>query len=293
MCDEHQSKFEYRIGAPPRSAAASPHFVIRLIATVQALALSVLALPALAQDAQSLVREAKNPFADVTNLQLIYDANLGLEPGNQTQQVLTVQPLIPFAVTSTWSIITRTILPLISQPGSAPGEAGVQGVGDTQFSAFLSPTRTGSLVWGVGPVFQLPTATNEALGQGKWGVGPAAGVQWSGVQWTLGALINNVWSFAGNTSRPSVNQMQLEPEVIYNFKGNPNRYLVFSPTLTANWQASASERWTVPVSLGIGQLVKFGRQSVNLQATAYYNVVAPTDSAPWTLEVELQFLFPK
>jgi hypothetical protein len=261
--------------------------------SVTAALFSVLALPALAQDAQSLVREAKNPFADVTNVQLIYDANLGLEPGNQTQQVLTLQPLIPFAVTSNWSIITRTILPFISQPGTAPGETGVQGVGDTQFSAFLSPTRTGSLVWGVGPVFQLPTATNEALGQGKWGVGPTAGVQWSGTQWTLGALINNIWSFAGDASRPSVNQMQLEPEVIYNFKGNPNRYLIFSPTLTANWQASGGERWTVPVSLGIGQLVKFGRQSVNLQATAYYNVVAPTGSAPWTLEVEVQFLFPK
>ena len=255
--------------------------------------LSVLASPALAQDAESLVRQAKNPFADVTNLQFFYDANLGFEPGHQTQQVVTLQPLIPFAVTPDWSIITRTILPLIDQPGAAPGEDGARGVGDTQFSAFVSPTRTGSVVWGVGPVFQLPTATNDALGQGKWGAGPIAGVQWSGVQWTLGALINNIWSFAGSTNRPAVNQMQLQPEVNYNFKDNPNRYLSFSPTITADWQASGSERWTVPVSLGIGQLVQFGHQSVNLQATAYYNVVAPTDASKWTLELLVQFLFPK
>jgi len=268
-------------------------FIVPLIKPAPAALLSLLALPASAQDAQSLVREAKNPFADVTNVQVIYDANLDLQPGNQTQQMLTLQPLIPFAVTSYWSIITRTILPFISQPAAAPGEAGVQGVGDTQLSVFLSPTRTGSLVWGVGPAFQLPTASNQALGQGKWGVGPTAGVQWSGVQWTFGALIANIWSFTGDRSRPAVNQMQLEPEVIYNFKSNPNGYLIFSPTLTANWQASGNERWTVPVSLGIGQLVKYGRQSVNLQATAYYNVVAPTGSAPWTLEAEVQFLFPK
>ena len=254
---------------------------------------SVLALPASAQDAESLVREAKNPFADVTNLQFFYDANLGLEPGNRTQQVLTVQPLIPFAVSPNWSIITRTILPFISQPGAAPGEVGMHGVGDTQFSAFLSPARTGSLVWGIGPVFQLPTATNEALGQGKWGAGPIAGVQWSGVQWTFGALINNIWSFAGDAGRPAVNQMQLQPEVNYNFKDNPNRYLSFSPTIIANWHASCGERWTVPLSLGIGQLVKFGHQSVNLQATAYYNVAAPTDASKWTLELLMQFLFPK
>jgi len=255
--------------------------------------LMVLALPAMAQTGQSLVQLAKNPFADLTNLQFFYDANLGLSPDNQTQQVLTFQPLIPFSVSPTWSIITRTVLPLIDQPAAAPGEGRTHGVGDTQFSAFVSPTRTGSLVWGVGPVFQLPTATNDALGQGKWGAGPAAGVQWSGTQWTFGALINNVWSFAGNAGRPAVNQMQLQPEVNYSFKDNPNRYLSYSPTITANWEASGGERWTVPVSLGIGQLFTFGHQSVNFQATAYYNVVAPAGAGNWTLELLVQLLFPK
>jgi hypothetical protein len=256
---------------------------------------SVLALPVStsAQDAPSLAQEAKNPFTDVTNLQLFYDANLGIEPGNQTQQLITLQPLIPFALNPNWSIITRTILPFMSQPGPAPGETGMHGMGDTQFSAFLSPARTGSLVWGIGPVIQLPTATNDAFGQGKWAAGPIAGLQWSGAQWTFGALINNVWSFAGETNRSGVNQMQLQPEVNDSFKANPNGYLSFSPTITANWQASAAERWTVPISLGIGQLVKWGHQSVNLQATAYYNVVAPTDASKWTLELLVQFLFTK
>lgn len=148
-------------------------------------------------------------------------------------------------------------------------------------------------MWGVGPVFQLPTATNEALGEGKWGTGPAAGVQWSGTQWTLGVLILNIWSFAGDDSRPAVNQMQLQPTINYTFRGNPNRYLSFSPTITADWETSGDERWTVPISLGLGQLFKFGQQSVNLQATTYYNVVAPPGSAHWTLELLLQFLFPQ
>jgi hypothetical protein len=255
--------------------------------------LSVLALPAFAQDAPSLVREAKNPFADLINLQFFYDATLGLGPGHETQQALTIQPVIPFNVNADWSLITRTILPLIAQPGLAPGEGWTRGSGDTQLSVFLSPARTGSLVWGIGPVFQIPSATHSALGQGKWGAGPTAGVQWSGELWTFGGLINNIWSFAGDASRPTVNQMQLQPEVNYNFRNNKDRYLSFSPTITANWRASSGERWTVPISLGIGQLVKFGRQSVNLQATAYYNVVAPTGTANWTLELEVQLLFPQ
>jgi hypothetical protein len=257
-----------------------------------AVLLTMLALPAPAQDAQSLVREAKNPFTTLINLQFFYDATLGVGPGKETQQVLTIQPLIPFNINADWSVITRTILPLMEQPG-VPGEGWIRGPGDTQFSAFLSPARTGNLVWGIGPVFQLPSATNDALGQGKWGAGPTAGVQWSGKLWTFGALINNIWSFAGDAGRPAVNQMQLQPEVNYTFRDNPNGYLSFSPTITANWNASGGERWTVPISLGIGQLVKIGHQSVNLQATAYYNVVAPADVGDWTLEVEAQFLFPQ
>jgi hypothetical protein len=260
---------------------------------VAAMLLMLLAVPALAQENQSLVKEAKNPFADLINLQFFYDANLGFGPDKETQTVLTIQPVIPFNLNAEWSVITRTILPLIDQPGLAPGEGWTQGPGDTQLSLFLSPTRSGAWVWGVGPVFQIPSATNDALGQGKWGAGPTAGVQWSGAQWTFGALINNIWSFAGDGSRSSVNQMQLQPEINYNFVANPNRYLTFSPTISANWQASGDERWTVPVSLGIGQLMKFGRQSVNLQASAYYNVIAPPGSSNWTLELLVQFLYPQ
>ncbi len=250
-------------------------------------------VPAIAQDAPSLARAAKNPFSDVVNLQFIYDASPGMGAGNQTQHTLTLQPVIPFNVNPDWSIITRTVLPLIAQPGANPGDGWISGPGDTQLAFFLSPTHVEPLVWGVGPVFQLPTATNEALGQGKWGAGPAAGVQWMGEQWTVGALVTNIWSFAGDHSRPAVNQLEFQPQINYNFKSNPDRYLTFAPTITANWKASGSERWTVPLALGIGQLVKFGGQSVNLQASAYYNVVRPADAVNWTFELTVQFLFPK
>ena len=263
----------------------------RLAAT--AMLLAVLAVPASAQEVQSLARDAKNPFADLVNLQFFYDANLGVAPANNTQQVLTVQPLVPFHFGSNWIVVTRTILPFITQPGSAPGDEWSRGMGDTQFTALVSPARVGSIDWGIGPVLQLPTATSEPLGQGKWGAGPAAGIQWTGKQWTLSALVLNIWSFAGDANRPSVNEMQLQPTVTYNLPDHPDRYLSFAPTITANWEATGDERWTVPVSLAIGQLYKFGHQSVNLQAAAYYNVIAPSGSAQWTLELLAQFLFPE
>lgn len=133
-----------------------------------AVLVAALALPAAAQDAQSLVREAKNPLANLINVQFFYDALLNVGPDKNVQDTLTIQPVIPFALDADWSVITRTVLPLISQPAAAPRGSATNGVGDTQFAAFLSPARTGKMVWGVGPVVQIPSATNDALGQGKW-----------------------------------------------------------------------------------------------------------------------------
>ena len=273
---------------PPENSVTRPG---KLTAT--ALLLAGFALHASAQETQSLARDAKNPFADLVNLQLFYDANLGVAPANNTQQVLTIQPLVPFHLNSDWIVVTRTILPFIAQPGVATGEDWSRGLGDTQITALVSPARVGSIAWGVGTVLQLPTAASQPLGQGKWGAGPAAGVQWTGKQWTLSFLVLNIWSVAGDASRPSVNEMQLQPAINYSFRNHPDRYLSFAPTITANWEASGDERWTLPVSLAIGQLFKFGHQSVNLQAAVYYNVIAPSGSAQWTLELLAQFLFPE
>jgi hypothetical protein len=195
--------------------------------------------------------------------------------------------VVPINVNADWSVITRTVLPLIAQPGLTPGEGWNRGQGDPAVRIFVSgPDRR----VGVGSRAGVsdPDRRQRCARPGNWGAGPTAGVQW-----TFGALINNIWSFAGDRNRAAVNQMQLQPEINYNFRANPNRYLSFSPTVTANWQASGNDRWTVPVSLGIGQLVKCGRQSVNFQTTAYYNVVAPPGSGNWTLELLVQFLYPQ
>ena len=115
-----------------------------LIRNALGLLFTVIAFPVFAQGTQSLAKEAKNPFADLINLQLFYDANLRVGAANETQQVLIIQPLIPFELNTDWTLITRTILPLIAQPGPAPGEAWIRGLADTQFAAFLSPAQAGT-----------------------------------------------------------------------------------------------------------------------------------------------------
>jgi hypothetical protein len=107
-------------------------------------------------------------------------------------------------------------------------------------------------------------------------------------------LVNNLWSFAGDSDREDVNLMTVQPLVNYNFpKG---WYVSMSPVITANREADGDDNtWTVPMGGGFGRLIWIGKLPVDLQAQALYNVVKPEDAptADWTLRLQVQFLFPK
>jgi hypothetical protein len=248
-----------------------------------------------AQDTASLAKAAQNPIADMISLPFQNNTNLNAGPESQTQNVLNIQPVFPFHIDPNWNLITRTIVPVISQPSfGVPNADRTNGIGDIQFSAFFSPRAPSEWTWGVGPIAQLPTATNDVLGQGKWclGVTGVALHQAKGNPWLYGALLNNIWSVGGESDRPTVNQMLFQPFVNYNFPDHPGRYLTFSPIITADWEAKG-EQWTVPLGLGIGQIFRIGKQPVNVQAHAYYNLVRPDLVGNWTIRLQLQLLFPK
>ena len=109
----------------------------------------------------------------------------------------------------------------------------------------------------------------------------------------IGGLINNLWSFAGDSDREDVNLLTIQPFVNYNFPAG--WYVSTSPIVTANWEADSEDTWTVPIGGGGGRLMRFGKLPVNLQAQAFYNVVKPDEAptADWTLRLQVQFLFPK
>ena len=109
--------------------------------------------------------------------------------------------------------------------------------------------------------------------------------------WTVGALVNNVWSIAGSGGRPSVNQMLLQYFINYNMK--KGWYITIQPILTANWEASSGNVWTVPFGGGLGRIMKLGFQPVNLTAQFYGNAVFPSQTSSWSMRLQIAFLFPK
>src|SRR5258708_8031439 len=184
---------------------------------------------------EDLKKATQNAVASLISVPLQNNTNFGVNPGNRNQDVLNIQPVIPIGISKDWNLLVRWITPIINQPvPNAPGtpETGEYGLGDMEPTFFISPKKPGKLIWGVGPVFQLPTATNRYLGQGKLGTGPSLVALTQPGHWTLGVLANNVWSVAGSGSRPDVNQFLTQCFINYNLQ--KGWFIGMAPIITAN-----------------------------------------------------------
>ncbi len=242
---------------------------------------------------EELAKLSQNPIGNLISVPFQNNSNLNYGPLKKTQNVLNIEPVIPIEVNKDWNIITRTIVPVIWQPALFPGDSSVTGVGETQFSAFLSPAEPkGGLIWGVGPIAQIPTTSDSRLGSYRWGLGPTFVALHldKGDPWVYGILLNNVWS-VGNGAGGSYNNFLAQPFVNYNLPGGT--YLVTAPIITANWKADSGDQWTVPLGGGIGHIFHVGKLPVNALAAAYYNVVKPDFGANWTIQVQVKLMFPK
>jgi hypothetical protein len=267
--------------------------------------------PSEEHQANALAKAVQNPVASLISVPLQNNTNFDIGPNDRTQNILNVQPVIPVHVSTNWNLIMRIIRPVIYQPSIASllisantplNHLGTLGLGDINPTFFLSPAKAKKLIWGIGPTFLLPTATDDVLGQKKWSIGPSVVLLTQPGHWTIGALINNVWSFAGSgnslsfpsqllpcggctqpigmSAHKDVNQMLLQYFINYNLK--KNFYISWQPIITANWEARSGNVWTVPFGGGLGRIMKFGNQPVNLSAQFYGNAKYP----PFRLAVE-------
>lgn len=248
---------------------------------------------------EELAAAAQNPVADLISLPLQNNTLFGVGPDGDTANVLNIQPVMPVQA-GDWNLINRTIAPLIYLPDVTRGleslpnglsKGSAFGLGDINHSIYASPAQPGAVIWGIGPSITLPTATDKKLGSEKWSAGPAAVALVTPGKWVAGALVRQLWSFAGDDSRQDVSQFLLQPFVNYNM--DAGWYLVSAPVMTANWNNDSGNRWTVPVGGGAGKVTRIGNQPVNTSLQGYYNVEKPVFGPDWSLRFQVQFLFPK
>ena len=240
---------------------------------------------------EELAKAVQNPVANMISVPFQNNLDYGIGTYHWVRNTLNIQPVIPMPLGAGLMLVSRIIVPIIYQPDITAMGGGSSGMGDINPTFFVAPANPGKVIWGLGPAFLLDTATQRAVGTGKWSAGPSAVVLAQPGAWTLGALVSNVWSFAGASDREDVNQMSLQYFVNYNF--TKAVYFTSSPIVTANWKAPEGQRWTVPFGAGAGMIFKVGKQPMNGQLSAYYNAISPDTGAAWTLRIQLAFLFPK
>lgn len=265
---------------------------IRIIWISLASLLGAISPATYAQDADELAKKLSNPIASLVSvpMQLNYDDGVGtLDDGQRF--TLNVQPVIPVSIGEDWNMISRTIVPIISQEDIFPGAGSQFGLGDTVQSLFFSPKALtkGGWTWGAGPVLLIPTATDDLLGGEKWGAGPTAVVlRQTKSGWTYGALGNHIWSFAGDSNRSDINATYLQPFVAKAL--GKGRTVSVSLESTYDWEG---EQWTVPFNLGYSKVSRIGKQLVSYQGGVRYYLEAPDSGAQWGLRFTFTLLYPK
>ena len=248
--------------------------------------LSLMATSLFAQtENKEMAKAAQNPVANMYSFPLQYNTIFGVGPYERNQNILNIQPVIPIPIGSKINLINRIVMPIITQPSFTEDKSS-NGLGDFVYTAWLSPAKDSKVIWGLGPVFQLPTASSSEFGSGEFGIGPSLVILTMPSNWVIGAVVNNIRTF----EEKNENKFFLNCFVNYNF---PSWYLVSAPIITANWNAENGQKWVIPVGGGVGKVFKLGgKLPVNVNAHVYYNLVKPDGVGDWQTRFQVVFMFP-
>jgi hypothetical protein len=243
-----------------------------------------------ADDAAAIAKKLANPIGALISVPFQNNTDVGIGNYNGSRNTLNFQPIVPFSLSAKYSLITRYIVPVIAQYDITGEGTQEVGLSDALVSGWISNAVVeNGFVWGVGAAFLIPTATDDFLGTKKFGVGPTVIVLQQKDGWTYGALMNQIWSVAGNRDRTDVNQMYLQPFLTYNWKSGAG--LTVNSELTQSWEASTTNAF---INIMAGGLVKFGDQLVQLQIGPRIHVAAPEGSkSDFGVRAAVIFVFPK
>jgi len=249
--------------------------------------------------ASELAKKSQNPVGNMISVPIEY-WHYGNIDNTNGANVVMVKPVYPVTFGKI-TLINRLIIPMVGisansgdlDLGEIPGpfpDGKTTGLSNIQYQGFFTKADPGKVIVGLGPAIEFPTNTNN-MGSSKWSAGPALVVLTMPGKWVLGALAQNIWSFAGPDDGSDVNQLVFQYFVNYNF--NKGWYVTSTPLLTADWNKESGNQWTVPVGGGVGRLVRFGKQPVDFKLQAFSHVVRPDVSPSWSMLFAIKFLFPK
>jgi hypothetical protein len=254
------------------------------------------------KEAADLAKAAQNPVANMVSLPAQYNYHTGGGLGTTSAMILNLQPVLPLEINKEWLLISRTIVPFTSFPVPLPVQntplqntllqdtLRSSGIADIQEQAYFTPAKPAKITWAIGPIFSFPTATNNLLRTGQWGLGPTAVLLGMPGPWVIGTLVNNIWRVGGDIHGTTLNTFTLQPFINLNL---PNAWAISTaPLMTSNWSAPHGQRWTVPLGGGFSKVAHVADQPLNFELQYYHNVNHPRIAASNSLRLEAAALWP-
>ncbi|MDX1650333.1 MAG: transporter, partial [Myxococcota bacterium] len=156
-------------------------------------------------------------------------------------------------------------------------------------SFFFSPKDpVGGWILGAGPVLLLPTGTEPALRSEQLGLGPTGVALQQRGGWTYGALFNHLWGVTDEDDNARVDATFLQPFLTYTWPTATT--LALNAEATYDWEA---DDLTLPINLGVSQVLQLGGQPLSVQLGGRYYAHAPSAGPEWGVRLTLTLLFPK
>lgn len=207
---------------------------------------------------QQLADKLSNPVSNIISVPFQNNTVWGIGANNGVQNVLNFQPVIPVTISKGLTLINRIVTPIIAQFNVTGIGQSQNALGDIQYSMFFAPKS--KLIWGIGPIFNIPTATNKNTGSGKFSIGPTGVLVYKKTGLTIGVLVNQIWSVGGDPDRSNQTQAYLQPFFSHSWKSGGG--ISLTGELTQNWKVKRTQSYINIMFQGITRLGKLPVQLV-------------------------------
>lgn len=262
---------------------------------------------------EELSKEIANPLAQIWNLS--FQSNFTTLSGNAIDgkehiNTTLFQPVLPVPLGDTWTAFARPVITYVTAPTSGHMVGGTPSnpiiTGDDKSSDFgdlILPMGVGiakktGWSWGGGATFIFPTSQHDLLASHQYQAGPTALLLWANDDWMIGGHIQHWWGIADDSDDSAaaeaahdkdLNHTDLQYFIIRHL---PNAWQVrASPHIKADWEKESDKRWTVPIALGVGKMIKLGPMPVMLMCEYQYALISPDGvGEDYTIMLQANFI---
>ena len=206
---------------------------------------------------------------------LFFDGDLP-GAGSESSIRYVFQTVFPYKKDDNTTYFFRPAIPVMFNEPVPDGQGGFNSVGtdiaDIGFDLSFGRKLPSGWLYGAGAVGTLPTATDDALGKDKWGLGPEFLLGKLGAWGVVGGLLAHQWDIAGSGDA-DINLTSLN--YFYAFPLGGGWQVASGPSITYD-HTKDDDKLTLPLGIGIAKTQIIAGRPWKFQLQ-YWNYVARTD----------------